>query len=266
LLSIFILAVASLLVLNIWLYFQQSGMLFYPYKALDATPIDWGLPYEDVLLTTQDDKQLHGWYLPVKGSRQVLLFFHGNAGNISHRGESLAIFHQLGLNVLIIDYRGYGRSQGRPSELGLYRDAEAAWHYLQEQRGFQPGDIIIFGRSLGGAVATQLASRVQPRALILESTFSSVREMAHLMMPWLSRLFYLRYDFDTAEVISRVRAPLLVMHSPQDEIIPYTMGQQVFNAAREPKTFFRLQGGHNDGFLLTQPEYGWALEGFLKHL
>ena len=136
-------------------------MIFFPQRSLSATPASWGLAYEDVFLTSEDGIQLHGWYVPRQGSDRVLLFLHGNAGNISHRGESIVLFHRLGLNVLIIDYRGYGRSQGSPSEQGLYQDANAAWQYLIDARGFDGKDIILFGRSLGGAVAARLASEVQ---------------------------------------------------------------------------------------------------------
>jgi len=149
-------ALVALLVLNGMMFVQQSSMIFFPYARLDATPATWGLQYEDVNLTTSDGVQLHGWYIPHNDSSRVLLFFHGNAGNISHRGESVMIFHRLGLNVFIIDYRGYGKSQGEPNEPGLYKDAAAAWQYLTGERGIDKDNIIIFGRSLGGAVATQL--------------------------------------------------------------------------------------------------------------
>ena len=124
-----IVAVSALIALNGWMYLQQAAMTFYPERALGATPASWGLAYEDVFLSAQDGVRLHGWYIPRQGSKRVLLFMHGNAGNISHRGESIAVFHRLGLNVLIFDYRGYGKSHGSPSERGLYQDAAAAWHY-----------------------------------------------------------------------------------------------------------------------------------------
>ena len=256
----------GLLILNVWLYRQQVGMLFYPDKDLEATPADWNLPYKDVTITSSDHLKLHGWYLPVAGSKQVVLFFHGNGGNISHRGDSLKIFHHLGLSTLIIDYRGYGKSEGSISEQGLYRDARAAWQYLLEQRAYHASDIVILGRSLGGAVATQLASRVQARALIIESTFSSVKDMAQMMMPVVSRLVYLRYTFDTASVIRRVKSPLLQMHSPADDIIPYTLGQKVFAAANSPKYFYALRGSHNDGFIESQPGYEQAIRTFLAQI
>ncbi|MEA2079320.1 MAG: alpha/beta hydrolase, partial [Pseudomonadota bacterium] len=207
----------GLLVLNGWMYLQQAAMTFYPDRLLSATPANWGLEYEDVFLTAEDGVQLHGWYIPRQGSDRVLLFLHGNGGNISHRGESVAVFHRLGLNVLIFDYRGYGQSQGEPSEHGLYQDAAAAWHYLTETRDFASEDIILFGRSLGGAVAAKLASEVQAGGLILESTFSSAPDVARSLFPFLSRLVVLRYAFDTAEYLKGVACPLLVLHSPEDD-------------------------------------------------
>ncbi|MEJ2142371.1 MAG: alpha/beta hydrolase [Gammaproteobacteria bacterium] len=256
----------GLLVLNAWFYFLQPGMLFYPYKTLDAIPADWGLSYENVAITTSDNIQLHGWYLPNKKSKQVILFFHGNGGNISHRGDSLKIFHDLGLNVLIIDYRGYGMSEGELSEQGIYTDARAAWKYLQEKLGYKTSDIIIFGRSLGGAVAAKLSSQVKPRALILESTFSSVRDMASRALPVVSNFVYLRFGFNTESTIKRVTAPVLVVHSPDDEIIPYYLGQKVFNSANTPKYFYQLRGGHNDGFIQSMPGYREMLRTFIESL
>lgn len=256
----------GLLLLNGMMFLQQPAMVFYPLDTLDQTPEDWGLEYQDVWLETEDGVRLHGWYLPHPEARQVLLFFHGNAGNISHRRESLEIFHRLGLGTLIIDYRGYGRSEGRPTEQGLYADARAAWQWLTVQRGFDPGQILLFGRSLGGVVATRLASEVQPRGLIVESAFTSARDVGRKFFPLLSWLVVLRYDFDAEEWIRKVRCPVLVLHSPQDEIIPYELGEKLFQAANEPKRFFRLRGGHNDGFLRSQPEYERVLSDFIRRL
>jgi fermentation-respiration switch protein FrsA (DUF1100 family) len=255
--------VLGLIVINAWFYFMQPGMLFYPYKDIDQTPKDWGLAYEDVLLTTADGVSLHAWFLPVKKSNRVLLFFHGNAGNISHRGDSLEIFHRLGLNVLIMDYRGYGKSGGKVSETGVYNDAMAAWKYLIEERNYQANEVILFGRSLGGAVAANLASKVRPGALIIESTFSSVRDMANISLPFISRIVWLRYKFDTETMIKQNQSPLLVLHSVDDEMIPFSLGEKIHAAANSPKEFYKMRGGHNDGFFLSQPGYEQAIRSFL---
>jgi hypothetical protein len=242
----------SLGLLNALFYIQQPGMVFFPYRTLEATPSDWGFEYEDVYFAAEDGERLHGWFIPSPGSRRVLLFFHGNAGNISHRGESIAIFHRLGLDVFIFDYRGYGRSEGAPSEEGLYADASAAWRYLTQTRGVPPQDIVAFGRSLGAAVAAELASREMPGALILESSFTS------------SRLIVLRYEFDTRARVARVSCPVLVLHSPEDEMIPFRLGEEVYRAANPPKAFVRMRGDHNSGFLRSQPEYQQSLGRFLS--
>lgn len=261
--SVLVSLVLGLGLLNGWMYLQQPGMTFYPQRELTATPADWGLVYEEVGLTTADGVALHGWYIPHTQAKRVLLFLHGNGGNISHRGDSIAIFHRLGLNVFIIDYRGYGRSEGTPSEKGLYEDAATAWRYLTEQRGIAATDIVIFGRSLGGAVAAQLAAQVGPGALILESTLSSARDFAETVFPLLSRLVVMRYGWDTAARVAQVRSPMLVLHSPEDEIMPYRLGEMVYQSGREPKRFIALRGDHNGGFLQSQPRYEQALADFL---
>lgn len=259
--------VTSLLVLVLLsslLYLQQPSMVFFPYRELSSTPAEWGLEYDDVSFKARDGTGLNGWYIPRQGSDQVLLFFHGNAGNISHRGESVAIFHRLGLNVFIVDYRGYGHSQGKPSEAGLYEDARAAWHYLTVTRGIDEANIIIFGRSLGTVVAAKLASEVQPRALILESALSSARDMAKVVLPILSYVTILRFKFDTADYVQDVTSPLLVLHSPDDEIIPFELGEKVYQAANQPKQFVAIEGNHNTGFLRSQPAYERALGAFIR--
>jgi fermentation-respiration switch protein FrsA (DUF1100 family) len=252
--------------LNGVMFLLQPGMVFYPLAHLETNPGDWGMDFEDVALTTEDGVSLHGWFIPRPGAKRVLLFFHGNAGNISHRADSIRIFHRLGLDVLILDYRGFGKSQGSPSEQGLYRDARAAWDWLTKERGYAPGDLVIFGRSLGAAVATQLASETDPGGLILESGFSSARDASRAIFPLLSWLVLNRYQFDSARALRTVDSPVLVLHSPDDEIIPYALGRKLFEAAREPKQFVTLRGGHNDGFLASRPDYERALEAFLRSL
>jgi fermentation-respiration switch protein FrsA (DUF1100 family) len=190
---------------------------------------------------------------------------HGNGGNISHRGDSLAIFHRLGFNVLIFDYRGYGRSEGVPGEHGLYEDAATAWQYLVEERGFASDDIVLFGRSLGATVAAKLATDVEPAGLIMESSFTSARGLAQALLPLLSRIVVMRYRFDTAAYVRQVTCPVLVAHSPGDDIIPFKLGQAVYAAANQPKTFLTMQGDHNSGFLQSQPGYEQGLHEFMSN-
>lgn len=260
-----ILAVVLLGLINGWMFIQQPRITFFPIRPLAATPADWGMAYEEVALETDDGVALHGWYLPKDGAREVVLFLHGNAGNISHRGDSIGLFQSLGLNVFIFDYRGYGLSGGVPSEQGLFRDAGAAWRYLVDVRGFDESDIIIFGRSLGGAVAANLASRVQAGGVILESTFSSARDFAREAFPLLSRLVVLRFEFDSAARLESVTSPLLVLHSPEDEIMPFVLGRRLYEAANEPKDFVAIRGDHNTGFLVSRPGYDAVLATFLQN-
>lgn len=249
-----------------WLYLHQPDMIFFPTRELSATPADWGLEYEDVDLNTDDETSLHGWYIPHSDSHLTLLFFHGNAGNISHRGESIEIFYRLGLNIFIFDYRGYGQSDGKPSESGLYDDARAVWDYLTRTKAIKRQNIVLFGRSLGGVVAAKLATEVQPRALILESTFSSAKDVANAVFPISSRLVPLRFDFNTASYIKQVAAPILVIHSVDDDIIPFWLGEKVFFAANQPKSLIMIKGDHNYGFLQSQPDYEQALGEFMARL
>lgn len=255
--------VLGLVLLNGFMYLRQPSMIFYPSREMVAKPSDWGLDYSDVQLVSDDGVALHGWYIPHPGAQRAVLFLHGNGGNISHRGDSVPIFHRLGFNVLIIDYRGYGQSEGRPSEAGLYQDAASAWRYLTETREFAHQDIVIFGRSLGGAVAAQLASQVDAGALILESTLSTARDFAASAFPFLSHVLYVRYDFNSVARLQHVNCPVLVLHSPADQIMPYRLGEKLYAAAREPKQFVALRGDHNSGFLLSQPGYEQALGKFI---
>lgn len=258
--------VALLLLINGVLYLQQPSMTFYPSSELVTTPSQWGMPYEEVEFASADKKKLHGWFIPHPTATYTMLFFHGNGGNISHRGDSVAIFHRLGLNVLLVDYRGYGRSEGRPNEAGLYRDATAAWQYLRQQKQVKPENIILFGRSMGGAVATELAARTRPGGLILESSFSSATDMARKLFPLLSRITLLRYHFDSVSRIKQVKSPIMVLHSPQDEIIPYELGRRLYAAAPGVKQFVELRGDHNSGFLQSQPHYEQKLAQFINEL
>jgi len=248
-------------------YFRQSSLIYYPNIAgrnLDASPQQIGLAFEDVELLTEDKVRLHGWFIPSDNARGTLLFFHGNAGNISHRLDSIAIFNRMNLDVFIFDYRGYGQSQGRVSETGTYLDAEAAWFYLVETRAIDADEIIVFGRSLGASIAAWLASRHRPAALILESSFSSVPSMAQRLYPFLPVKWLSNFSYDTRQYVSHIECPLLVAHSKHDEIIPYAEGRLVFDAAPADKQFLDMRGGHNDGFIATGQAYSDRLSRFIE--
>lgn len=253
--------------LLLFLYLYQSHLLFLadiPSRGVEATPADVGLAYEPVTLVTSDKIKLDGWFLPAPEARGVILFCHGNAGNISHRLDSLLIFHRLGFSTLIFDYRGYGRSQGTPTEAGTYVDVETAWQYLVLERHIDPGRIILFGRSLGAAVAAKLATVHQPGALIIESSFTSVPDMAAQLYPLLPARLLSRLNYNVLDYVEQVSCPLLVVHSPDDEIIPFSHGERIFSAARPPKMFLKLKGGHNEGFFVTGPAYPQGLDDFLR--
>jgi uncharacterized protein len=253
--------------LVLYVYFGQASMLYLPNlpsRELTATPQEIGLKYENIELLSEDGVRLHGWYIPAAQARGTVLFFHGNAGNISHRLDSIRIFHNLRLSVFIFDYRGYGKSAGRPNEQGLQRDALAAWRFLTEVRGVASGQLIFFGRSLGAAVAAWLATQKPLGALIVESAFTSVPDMAAELYGWLPARRLARFEHATRDYVAQVRCPVLVVHSPEDEIIPFHHGEAIFAAAHAPKEMLRLRGGHNEGFFVSGEHYVRGLDTFVS--
>lgn len=246
-----------------YLFVFQSRYIYYPERALTADPGSIGLSFENVLLETEDMLRLSGWFIPKEDSRGVLLFCHGNAGNIGHRLDSIQLFHQLGLEVFIFDYRGYGESEGKPTETGTHEDAEAAWRYLVDKRKVDPGKIVIFGRSLGGGIASWLASKHAPGALILESTFTSLPDIAAARYPYMPIRLMLRFKYNTAEYLSEVNCPTLIVHSRDDEINPFIYGQRLFEIASEPKKFLEITGTHNEGFITSGLQYEEGLNIFI---
>jgi uncharacterized protein len=264
LLSISFILISVWVLLSLLLYLFQPKFVYFPQSTIDYTPDMAGLPYEDIHLLTKDNVDIHGWFIPVKEASKTLLFFHGNGGNISHRLESLKIFHELGLSVFIIDYRGYGQSEGTPSEQGTYQDAEVAWHYLTQTRGIADKDIIIFGRSMGGAIATWLASQHMPGLLMLESTFTSIADMGKHYYPYLPTQLLARIKYESIDRIGDIHYPVLIAHSQSDEIVPYALGQRLFEKVNSTKVFMELQGGHNDGFIVSGRTYIEGIKSFIN--
>jgi len=270
LLSLIALAAGLYLLFGLLLFLFQGSMVFLsgmPGRELETTPLEMGLVYEDVEITTGDGERLHGWYIPAADSRGVMLFFHGNAGNISHRMDSIAIFNRLSVDVLIIDYRGYGQSTGRTTEAGTYQDARAAWEYLLDQRGIPADRIVIFGRSLGGAIAAWLGSQTgdadRQAGVIIESSLSSGVDMARRIYPMFPAGILTRLRYPAVDYAAQLQSPVLVVHSRDDEIIPFEMGQQIFSAVKQDKQFLELRGDHNAGFWISREFYIPALKNFL---
>jgi len=259
-------AVAYLVVVALVVLFQ-ARLVYFPSRDLAATPASAGLPFEEVALAASDGVRLSAWFIPAEKPRGVVLFCHGNAGNISHRIEIAAYLRRMGLSALLFDYRGYGRSEGTPTERGTYLDAEAAWNWLVEQRGVAPRRIVAWGESLGGPIAARLATERRLGALVLQSTFTSLPDLGAQLYPWLPVRLLSRLKYPTLAYVAEARCPVLVLHSPTDEIVPCSHGRRLFDAAKEPKAFVELTGGHNDGFLLSGRPFADALEAFLaRHL
>ena len=245
------------------LYIFQSRLIYYPLYQWVTTPMAIDLNYDTVFFKTKDGVKLSGWFIPAQEPRGIVLFCHGNAGNISHRLDSIQVFNRLGLSVFILDYRGYGKSEGKPTEKGTYLDAEAAIQYLVQERQVSPTEIIIFGRSLGGAIAAHLAKDYPPRALILESTFTSIPDMAKVIYPFLPVSLLVRFHYTTREYVQKITCPLLIIHSPEDDMIPFQQGRYLFEAAREPKEFLEISGSHNEGFIKSGEDYEGGLRAFI---
>jgi len=250
-----------------YLYLFQASFVYFPEmpsRQVESSPAAVGLAFEALKINTEDGESLDGWYVPAPNPRATLLFLHGNGGNIGHRVELVEMFHHIGLNVLIVDYRGYGRSTGKPSEEGTYRDAAAAWRYLSETRRLPAGEIILYGESLGGAVAAHLAQHHTPRALVLYAAFTSIPDRAHQLYPFLPTSLLARYRYDTRAALAATRCPVLILHSGEDEITPYSHGQELLAAAAEPKKLVELRGGHNDAPFVNRERFMQAVAAFLQ--
>ena len=262
-------ALAIYIAIIAYLLSSQNSMLFFPDyegRELVYSPADVGLAYSDVEFSTEDGTRIHAWFVPHDNSRATLIYCHGNAGNIGRRLGALQRWHDLGVSVLIFDYPGFGQSEGNPTEQGTYASARAAWEYLTEDKQIPAHDIVLYGRSLGGGVVAQLASEVDAKGLIIESSFTSVPDVADDIYWWipLQQLMTVRYE--TKDKIDSVDYPILIVHSPDDEVVPFSHGQELFEIANEPKQFLQTKGGHNGGPTLSEPEYSLGLDRYLTAL
>jgi len=266
-LRILVIVVAAWVLVVAWVWLTQDRLVYFPQvgRGNPATPAAAGLRFEDLRLKTEDGETLAAWWVPapVDKARGAVLLLHGNAGSIADRIYYLPHFTAMGYGVLLVDYRGYGVSSGTPSEQGTYLDAQAAWRWLTGERGIKPGAIVVVGESLGGAVAAELAARVQPQALILASTFTSVLDLGSEIYPWLPVRLISRYRYDTLAQLRNYRGPVLIAHSRDDEIVPFAHGERLFAAAPGHKSMLEMRGGHNDSFLFSQAAWIRAVGDFL---
>jgi fermentation-respiration switch protein FrsA (DUF1100 family) len=244
----------------------QRRFLYFPARDLVARPADYGFVHEEVALRTDDGVSLHAWWLPVPGAQSTALFLHGNAGNVSYWVETATAFRDVGWNTLLLDYRGYGRSGGTPSEEGTYLDARAAWRHLEKERGIDPSNIVVVGRSLGGGVATWLAEHHPTAGLVLEATFTSIADVVATVLPLPGIRRFVRLGYPSLTRMPRIDAPLLVVHGRGDDLVPFGHGLALHEAAAGPKRFVELRGGHNDAFTMDRGTYVEALKGFAGEL
>lgn len=256
--SLVIALVLGYLAICLLVSLREPHMIYLPSRGFIGTPADVGLKYEDVTLTTADGVRIHAWHIP-GASATTVLFLHGNAGNISYRLEKIALLHQLGVGVFILDYRGYGRSEGRPNETGTYQDALAAWDYLAARQ--RP--VVLYGESLGCGVAVELATRKPVRGVILEAPFTSIADVGQRLFPYLPVRWLVRNRYENLRKMPLVTAPILILHSRDDEIFSFDHAERLYAAARAPKKLVALRGGHNDAFMVSATEYREALREFL---
>jgi len=246
-------------------WFEHSRV-YRPRRELEATGAELGRPFENIFFKTSDGVELNAWFFPAGGNAAnghfAFLICHGNGGNISYQLGLIQALLALGVSVLSFDYRGYGASRGIPSEEGTYLDGQAAYGWLRK-KGFAAGNIIAYGESLGGAIATELCLREETGGLILQSTFTNLHDLGEELYPWLPVRWLGKIRYDTRSKLPRLKIPLLVMHSREDGLIGYRHSQENFNGANEPKFFCELRGGHNDE-AWEAPGFQGAIESFLE--
>jgi pimeloyl-ACP methyl ester carboxylesterase len=250
-------------VAGLTLLFMQPRLLYRPTREISLTPADIGLDFEEVSFQSKDGVMLSGWYVPVQDAKFTVLFCHGNAGNIMHGLDNLRLFHELRLSCFIFDYRGYGRSTGKPRESGTYRDARAACEWLVREKHVSVEQIILFGHSLGASIAAHLAGRVQVRGLVVEGAFTSYPDMGARFYPYMPVRIFAFFRYNTRAHIRRVHCPVMVMHSKHDELVPFEFGVRLYEAANEPKRFVETVGSHNDSLVASGETYREAWRKWL---
>lgn len=261
-----ILLILLFAVYTVYLYFNQSKYVYFPTSDITATPSDAGLFYEDIMLKTSDGINISGWYIPAENQRGTILFFHGNGGNISHRIEFIEMFYELNLSTFIIDYRGYGKSEGKPSEEGTYFDAEAAWDYLVDEKKINPSRIIIYGRSLGAPIGARLAEKHKPATLILDSTFTSIKDIGARLYPFLPVRRFFKFEYNTIEYLKEADCPVLIIHSRDDSYIPFSHAERLFEVVDNKKELVETFGDHNTNFIVSREDYKNSIDFFINRV
>jgi hypothetical protein len=247
-------------------YFERRG-IYYPTSSIEMTPYHYGLDYQEVYFSTADGLKLNAWFIKTQTSVATILFLHGNAGNISHRVEIIKMFNEAGFDVFIFDYRGYGRSQGAPTEDGLYTDAHSAYNYLVNEKNIPPERIVLYGKSIGANVAIELASKLETGMLISDSAFTSALDMGKKIFPFIPRSLLrliASVEFDAISKIRDIKIPKLIIHSRDDEIVPFSHGERLFKEANPPKEFYPMKGSHNEAIFIYQKEFISRIKGFVK--
>ncbi len=262
-LIIYILIIALLVVG--YVKYLESTSIFFPAKDVEYFPSLIGLSFENIYIQTQDKLKINGWFIPHPDAKYTVLFLHGNAENIGTRLDKLKLLHEAKVNIFIVDFRGYGESEGKPTERGCYLDSQAAYHYLVNIRQVPPENIILYGESLGGAVAVDLASRVKIKGLILEGAFTNISDMAKVIYPFVPS-FLISVKFDSLAKIKNVEAAKLFIHSRDDEVVPFKLGKKLYAAAKEPKKFCQIIGDHNIDFLDFEKQCLPVIEEFINGL
>jgi fermentation-respiration switch protein FrsA (DUF1100 family) len=263
--SVIVIAAVIYLFSAVYRFLTQSYFVYRPDKEMKRDPFNIRLYFDEIIFKASDGTHLSGWFIPVKNHNGVILVLHGKSGNISTRLAFINYFtRRLGLSTFIIDYRGYGKSEGKPGEEGTYLDSEAAWKYLTEARKIKPGDIIILGRSLGGPIAARLAGKVKARALILESTFTTIKDIVTQMYPYLPIKRFFKFEYPTIDYIKKVQSPVLIIHSSEDDYIPFSHATKLYGAANKPKQFLKIKGSHRNNYLISEDIYIEGIKSFLS--
>ena len=258
--------VAAIVVYIVFLLLFENKIIFHPSRYPEGywDPASVGVPAQDIYFTSEDGVKLHGWFIPAPKAVATVLWFHGNAGNISHRLDNIQRLAPLNLNIFIFDYRGYGRSEGEPDEQGIYKDSKAAYKTVIGLNSVSVDTLFLFGRSLGGICATETALNNPARGLILESTFTSASDMSRKIIPLIPLGWAIRSKLDAINKVTELKLPKLFLHGDRDEVVPFDLGRKLYEEASDPKSFYIIQGaGHNDTYIMGGRDYYNALDGFI---